>query len=522
MKKKLAMLLAAVMLLTCCLAGCGSKDTPASTTTDPRPVDDSLLTVAFNLSPSSLDFQSVALSSGGNLAGIFMFDTLVKYDAETGSVQPAIAESWEWMDDTTLRMHLRKDVVSHNGYPITAEDVLYMFERGCACAALARYLSKFDAANTKVVDEYTIDVALPAPSSVALKTLAMSCFFVSSKAGIEAQGGLGAFARNPQAATGPYKFVEWVEGDHILVERNDEYWGNKAFYKQVNIRFISDDSSRLMALQGGDVAAVNKVLASQSSTVDGTSATLVSYDNQLQMYSVILNCADGLLADVRVRQAMNCAVQREAAVATILFGQGTVADGVFPSGFSLYSAPASGDTWTYDLEKAKSLMAEAGYADGFEMTLILYENQTYSDIAEFVESAWSELNIKVNIQTSDSGTFFGTLGTGEYDGYVIATSGVDYTATFKIYDNRLTYAQGCNSQYAGSAEYLAALDTIYSATDEAELMSAAAVAQSALRQEVPCINLMNGNILFAVQNGLTGYSVGVMGDPDFTHLRPAA
>ena len=139
-----------------------------------------------------------------------------------------------------------------------------------------------------------------------------------------------------------------------------------------------------------------------------------------------------------------------------------------------------------------------------------------------MESAWSALNIKVNIQTSDSGTFFSTLGTGEYDGYVIANSGIDYTSVFKIYDNRLTYAQGCNSQYAGSAEYLAALDTIYSATDETELMSAAAVAQSALRQEVPCINLMNGNVLFAVQNGLTGYSVGVMGDPDFTHLRPAA
>lgn len=518
MKKHLAFVLALVMLMGCLLSGCGKNDDAGTGTK----ADDSLLTVAFNLAPSSLDFQSVALSSGGNLTGLFMFDTLVTYDADTGNINPAVAESWEWVNDTTLRMHLRNDVVSHNGFGITAEDVLYMFQRGAACAPLARYYSKFDAENTKVVNDYTIDIALKAPSSVALKTLAMSCFFIASKQGIEAAGGLEAFARNPQAATGPYKFVEWAEGDHILVERNDSYWGEKGYYKQVNIRFIPDDSSRLLALQSGDVDAINKVLASQTATINSGNASLVSYDNQLQMYSVILNCADGPLANAKVRQAMNYAIDRDAALSTILFGQGTVADGVFPDGFSLYSAPASGDKWTCDMDKAKALMVEAGYPDGFEMDVVLYENQTYSDIAEYVNNAWASLGIKLNIKISDSGTFFATLGKGEYDAYVIANSGIDYTSVFKIYDNRLDYAQGGNSQYAGSDEFKAALDTIYSSTDESALMSAAAVAESVLREDVPCINLMNGYILFATRPGMTGYGLGVMGDPDFTHLRPAA
>ena len=307
MKRKLLRVSSLALVLVMLVTACGKSETPKEsedTSSANGEVTEQVknLTVAYNLEPASLDLQSVGLSSGGTTTGSFLFDTLVTYNSETNTVEPCVAESWEWVDDTTLRMKLREDVYSHNGYNIVADDILYMLERGVATAALARYYGSIDLSRCAVVDTYTVDIALTAPNPVFLTTLAQSCYAISSKEGIEAQGGLEEFARAPQAMTGKYRFVEWVAGDHVTVERNEDYWGEKAYYETVTIRFIPDDTSRLMALQSGDVDAVNKVLTSQTSTItEGSGVSLVTIDNQLQMYNIFLNCADGPLAETKVR-----------------------------------------------------------------------------------------------------------------------------------------------------------------------------------------------------------------------------
>lgn len=534
--KKLLSIIVLLSLILSLLAGCSSEPSASNSATpsdsgaaasastdDKQPAGPTSLTVAYNLEPASLDLQSVSLSSGGTTTGSFMYDTLVTFNSETNSVEASVAESWEWIEDTVLRVKLREDVYSHNGFNIVAEDILYMLQRGCETAALSRYYGCVDAENCVVVDTYTIDIALTAPSPVFLMSLAQSCFAIASKQGIEAQGGLEAFARAPKALTGKYKFVDWVSGDHVTVERNDDYWGEKAYYDTITIRYIPDDTSRLMALQSGDVDAVNRVLTSQSSTItEGSGVSLITVDNQLQMYNIILNCSSGPLSNVKVRQAMSYAFNRQAALQAILFGYGSVADGLFPEGFSVYSAPQSGEEWTYDMEKAKSLMAEAGYPDGFDMTIILMENQMYSDVAEFAQSAWNNLGINVNIATSDSATFFVKLNAGEYDAYSIANSGYDYTSVFKTYDNRLTYAQGGNSQFYHDDSFYDLLDQMYTELDSDKAIEISGQIQSVLRDEVPVINVMNGSILFACDSDLTGYYLSPMGDPIFASLRPAA
>ena len=530
MKRKLLRVSSLALVLVMLVTACGKSETPKEsedTSSANGEVTEQVknLTVAYNLEPASLDLQSVGLSSGGTTTGSFLFDTLVTYNSETNTVEPCVAESWEWVDDTTLRMKLREDVYSHNGYNIVADDILYMLERGVATAALARYYGSIDLSRCAVVDTYTVDIALTAPNPVFLTTLAQSCYAISSKEGIEAQGGLEEFARAPQAMTGKYRFVEWVAGDHVTVERNEDYWGEKAYYETVTIRFIPDDTSRLMALQSGDVDAVNKVLTSQTSTItEGSGVSLVTIDNQLQMYNIFLKCADGPLAETKVRQAMSLAFNREAALQAILFGYGSVADGLFPEGFSVYAEPTSNEMWQYDLEKAQSLMAEAGYADGFEMTIILMENQMYSDVAEFAQSAWGQLGIDVKIETSDSASFFVKLNAGEYDAYSIANSGFDYTSVFKTFDDRLDYGQGGNTQfhYEDAETFYSLLDQIYTETDSAAAVEISGQIQDILRVEVPMIDVMNGAILFACDSNLTGYYLSPMGDPIFVDLQPAA
>lgn len=536
MKKKLALLLAVVMLATMALTACGGNtNPPAQNTGDPgqtqsggqtqAPAGDKMspqeLKVAYNLEPASLAPQTVALQSAVTLVGSYLFDTLVTFNSETNSVEPCVAESWTWVDDTTLELKLRQDVYSHDGHNIVADDVQFMMETGCATAALARYYGAIDLEGCAVVDQYTYQIKLKSPNPTFLYNLCQSCFCISSKAGIEAAGGLEAVARNPVSATGRYKFVEWADGDHITVTRNEDYWGEKPYFENVLIRFIPDDTSRLLALQSGDVDAINKILSSQVSTVSGNpDIQVVSYDNQYQMYNVFLNCTHEALSNVKVRQAMNYAVNRQAALAAILFGEGTVADGPFPAGFSIYADVAAGDEWSYDLEKAKALMKEAGYENGFEMTLILMENQMYSNVAEFVNAAWEPLGIKVNISMSDSPTFFSKLNAGEYDAYSIANSGVDYLSTLKTFDDRLTIAQGGNTQFKASDPdaFYAVLDQLYTELDNDAAKAVSADFHHVLRQEVPVINMMNGNILFGCKSGLTGYSLTPMGDPNFATL----
>ena len=519
---KLSALALAISLLATACTGGGTTESSDPGSGESAGTEPTTLTVAYNLEPASLDLQSVGLSSGGTTTGSFLYDTLVTYNSETNEVEPSVAESWEWVDDTTLRMYLRDDVYSHNGYNIVAEDIIYMLERGVATAALSRYYGMIDLERCAAVDEYTVDIALTDPSPIFLTSLAQSCFAISSKEGIEAQGGLEAFARAPEAMTGKYTFVEWVDGDHVTVSRNEDYWGEKAYYDTVTIRFIPDDSSRLMALQSGDVDAVNRVLTSQASTItEGSGVSLVTVDNQLQMYNIILNCADGPLANTQVRQAMSMAFNREAALQAILFGYGEVATGLFPEGFSVYAPPAEGEEWVYDLERAQELMAEAGYADGFEMTIILMENQTYSDVAEFAQTAWAPLNIDVNIEISDSPSFFVKLNAGEYDAYSIANSGFDYTSVYKTFDDRLDYGEGGNSQFHMDDDFYSLLDQIYTETDPTAAVEISSQLLSILREEVPVINVMNGSILFACDSDLTGYYLSPMGDPIFTDLRPA-
>lgn len=528
MKKHLLQIFALALALSVLATACtGGGDTPSddpagSENPSQQVAEQTSLTVAYNLEPASLDLQSVGLSSGGTTTGSFLYDTLVTYNSETNTVEPSVAERWEWVDDTTLRLYLRDDVYSHNGYNIVADDILYMLERGVGTAALSRYYGMIDLEGCAAVDQYTVDIALTAPSPIFLTNLAQSCYAISSKEGIEAQGGLEAFARAPEAMTGKYRFVEWVDGDHVTVTRNEDYWGEKAYYETVTIRFIPDDTSRLMALQSGDVDAINRVLTSQTSTIaEGSGVSLVTIDNQLQMYNIILNCADGPLANTKVRQAMSLAFNREAALQSILFGYGEVATGLFPEGFSVYAPPAEGEAWTYDLERAKELMVEAGYPDGFSMTLILMENQTYSDVAEFAEGAWSQLGIDITIEVSDSASFFVKLNAGEYDAYSIANSGYDYTSVFKTFDDRLDYGEGGNAQFHKDEAFYELLDQIYTEVDPQAAVEISAEIQSILREEVPVINVMNGSILFACDSNLTGYYLSPMGDPIFTDLRPA-
>ena len=518
MKKSLKTILALMLVLSLLSAGV------TAFADDSQAVSDEAIAVGLNSEPPSLDTQNCSATSAVTMAGVYMIESLVKWNGDTHEAVPCIAESWERLDDLTWQFKLRTDVYSHDGYNITSEDVLYMLENLCACAQLGQYNAAINLEGCAAVDDYTVNVATKYPDPNLLKNMSMPCYGIFSKQGVEAAGGREAMARNEMSATGPYKFVSWTEGDKIKVERFEEYWGEKPYYKEVTLKFIPDDSSRLLALQSGDIVGMNKILPSQVATVVGDpNVSVVEYSDELQMYVLIFNCRDsGPLSDYRVRAALSLAYNRNAAVQIVLNGAGVPATGFFPEGLAEYVKPeGEEDTYTYNLEKAQQLMKEAGYENGFEIRLICMENQAYKDNAEFAQACWSQLGVTVNVEVSDSPSFWSKLQSGDYDCYSIMSSGVKFN-NFKNYNKTLDYANsGYAAFYESSDEFtdwVKTIDTTFD--DDPNYMDLQAKIQHYIYAHTPAVMCMNGKVLCGVRSNLTGYQLTMMGDPNFVYLRP--
>ena len=399
-----------------------------------------------------------------------------------------------------------------------------MFERGCATPGLARYYSGFDAENCEIISATEMNIAMKTPSPAALTNMTLISFAVQSKQGFEAAGGADVVATTAPSATGLYVVEEWLKGDHITLKRNENYWGEPAPYETVTIKYLTDASSRLMALQSGDVDVIDRIAASEATLIENdANLKLYELENVQNLYGVYLNCANAPLNDAKVRQAMSMAVNREALLQSVFFGRGQVADGIFAKSFPMYSAPKADEAFAYDVEAAKALLADAGYADGFTITMITSQTQAYIDIAQFCQAAWSPLGIKVDIQSSDSATFFSNKNAGAYDAYVLAATGVNYVNIMKDYDNRLTYERSGATQFnpSNESEFHAAVDTLYTSLDQGVAKDAAAVAQSYCRTEFPSISLVNSHSLFASKTSVAGITMTCMGESNFSHVHPA-
>ncbi len=512
MKKILAVIFAFAMTLSLAACGGGSNSSKTEAIKD--------LVVGVSSEPGNLDPQGIGMSTGLTLTGSFIYDPLLTFNGETNQAEPRIAQEWSWDDDTHLRIKIRDDVKSFQGTPITTADVQWCLERASSLKALGSYFGNFDAENDTIVSDYEMVIALKAADPIALNYLCLTNIGIMSKADYEAAGA-DAISANPTAATGPYKVEEWVTGDHMTLVRNDNYWGGTPAFETVTIKYIPDATTRLMALQSGDVMAIDRVPMSMASTVSSDSKLTLNQVKTYSTYMIPLDCTNEYLQDAKVRQALNMAIDRDALLNSIFFGFGETSTCTFPKGHALYTDPAAGEEWTYDVAGAKELLKEAGYENGFTINgLVMSTNQTYMDMLEFVQNAWSEIGVKLEIEKTDNATFFTKLNGGEWDVYAIASSGANYLSPVKHTDARREVAAQGYTQFNPSNpdEFLAAVDGLYTTSDAAKITEYATVYNHYIRTEVPTISLVNSDVIYATSSQLTGASLTPMADMDFSTL----
>jgi peptide/nickel transport system substrate-binding protein len=341
-----------------------------------------------------------------------------------GTYLPALATSWEPIDDTTWRFNLREGVSFTNGEPFNAEVVKYTVERikDPELNSPAQPLMTGRVQEVQVVDEYTVDFVTTVPYPglpYDFTTMSMVPPEYTQEVSVEEYG------RNP-IGLGAMKFVEWVSGDHITLEANPDYWGGKPDFDKMIIRFISDEATALAALQAGEIDFMFNLSPENSDTVENSpNAHVQGADGVRQVY-LAMDALNPPFDDVRVRQAMNYAVDVPALQDALLEGTGARIVGAFwPStvGFDSSITP-----YPYDPEKARALLAEAGYPDGFSTQL---HNTPAGegiintlDLSEAIQGFFADVGVNAEIALHENAEFWRMYHAQEFkDGMYIASWG---------------------------------------------------------------------------------------------------
>jgi peptide/nickel transport system substrate-binding protein len=327
------------------------------------PVQGGRIIIATKEEPGSMDNHVDSAPASGVIYDN-IYDQLTVIDPE-GQIHPGLAERWETVEPTRWRIYLRQGVMWHNGETFTADDLKYHFDRifnpddpGRPAGLLAPYQS------CEVVDDYTLDILTDQPYPLLMNDLAPRWQSISTnKTQIEAVGAAN-YGQDP-VGTGPFKFKSWEVGGSLILEANDEYWDGRPYLDEVEFRAIPEDSSRLLAFESGEVDFIYVVPRFEVPRLqDDDNYTVLEAVTFVTSY-ITINCAKPPFDDVRVRQAIGHAVNKEDLVAIAFEGQATVADQLIAPGVLGYN-PELETAWPFDPEQAQALLEEAGWVAGGE------------------------------------------------------------------------------------------------------------------------------------------------------------
>lgn len=338
------------------------------------------------------------------------FEPLVRADYQGTALEPALAESWEVSADGLVwTFHLRPGVKWHDGSSFKASDVVFALDRARTPEAGIWYWSLEYVGTIEAVDDLTVKITLTAPQANFLAMISMFSNSIVPQAGIEQYGEDEFFAKY-STGTGPFKMVEWVQGDHITLEKNPDYWqiapdGKPYPYLDgFTILEMPEDTTRVLQVRSGDVELADYV---PYSMIDELAAdptvNMVQFPSTGQR-TFSINHRVPPMEDVKVRQAMNYAMDKQAVIDAILDGHGEISNSFRPKAGACWNAEL--EWYPYDVEKAKQLMAESTYPDGFKGLVYTPRSGRIieRDIGTMAKEMWKEIGIELTIEEQERAT----------------------------------------------------------------------------------------------------------------------
>ena len=411
LKKLLALALA---LATCAslMAGCGKKDSSNTSGSGETEYRDTLVLAA----GTDQNYMDGQMNNTNDTVLRAVYSQLVRRNADNKIVGD-LAEDWSVSEDgCTWTFHLKKGVKFHSGKELTSADVKASYDRLLDENSPVRYsgLVRGYIKECKAPDPYTVELITPSPIAPMLANLCHRSNLILNADYIEKYGlDLGLTVESVDG-TGPYRLESWAPGQEMILERFDDYFNGAVPTKTVDIMIIPDANARLMALQTGEID-VGIVAASDVNTVrEDEDLQAVSFDG-IGSYGLQFNCANEYLSNPKCRQAVSLAIDREAIVNTLLKD---IAMGVS-------TCPVNPLVWGYndlgpikqDLEKSKALLAEAGYPNGFDFTIMVMTSYNKSlEATEMIVSDLAKVGINAKIETVDGATFKAHMGNRSHPG----------------------------------------------------------------------------------------------------------
>lgn len=348
-----------------------------------------------------------------DIGGALVYDTLFVYDPDTGELEGRLAESWEYLDDTTLEIHLRDEVYFTNGEKLCADDVLFTLERFITEGSRrANYFQAYDFDACEIVDDLTLILKTKEPYGPQINYLAQEFCSILCKSYVESTDA-DAFWDQPNG-TGPYVCTENVSGSYASYERKDDYWGELPEAETITVRTYSEASTMAIDLENGvlDMAfGINSSDAERflNNTPDDLSVILAPKHDS---YNLCLPEYVEAFEDIRVREAIAYAIDREAIAGIGLGILGTIVNSSMPDGVD-YQIDVY--DYEYNPDKARELLADAGYSNGdivLNMVCFVGEQTT---MGEALQAYLAEVGITVNVQSYDMATAVPMFIAGETD-----------------------------------------------------------------------------------------------------------
>lgn len=495
--------LATIVTLSLSMVACGGEtatdsDAPApdgsQPATDPGEAEEFELVVGGIAADVSLDPN---LTNAADWLSVLtnMYDTLVTRDA-SGEVVPALAASWQATDDTTWELTLRDDVTFHDGSPFSAEDVKFTLERVMDPDTESQQLSYIASLEqVDVVDDYIVQLTLSRVDPLFIQNL---MFVPIASAAYVNENGAEALA-NDENGTGPFQLEEWVQGDHLTLSAFDDYWRGTPEVETVVFREYPEAASLVAALETGEVdIAVNVPPESALAFADASGFGTKSVESSRSLFIVLDDTVEPL-DDLRVRQALNLATDLDTLTEDLLLGFADPLGTQLPSMY-LGSGADTIDPYPYDPEQARSLLADAGYPDGFELELNAPTGRYLKDreVAQAIAGQWGEVGITVDLNLQEFGTYL-----NEYRAH---TLGPAYLIGFgtPVWDSALglqSYLNPENPQsYFRGDDVWSAVEAVLPLTEEAERESALEEINRRLHDQAAFVFLYQQHSIYGVSD----------------------
>ncbi len=496
MKKRISsLLLAALMLLALTACGGEGKESPETR----RANNEVAIGLVQDLDDSLDPHKAVSAATRELLFNVY--EGLVKPNAD-GELVPAIAERWELSDDgCTYTFYLREGVKYSDGTAVTAEDVVYSITR-CRDEGLVPELAVVT--DVSAGDD-TVSITIAKPDGEFLTCLTLAVIPEAKVSSLASE----------TCGTGPYRLSSRLVQTNLIFERNEHYWGEAGKMNKVTFRILENADAVVMALKSGAIDLSNHLTSTQASQLGGFQI-LEGTMNLVQ--AVYLNHSVEPLNNELVRKALCHALDREQVFAMVADGHGTaLGSSIYPN-FRKYFLPELAGLYPHDVEKAKALLKEAGYEDGFSLTItVSSDHQPHMDTAQIVAEQFRAIGVDVTIQPVEWSAWVSNVYQGRsFEATIVGFDASTLSARALL--ERFNSAAPKNFINYSNADYDAAYERALAATEESEQTAAWIEMETILAETAANVYIQDLCDLVAMRQGLTGYQFYPLYVMDFSTL----